>query len=56
MMGLIFLGVKQRDAIEYNVRIIRVISVRRSSRVEQRNILLTELGSYVGVSITSGET
>ena len=44
MMGLIFLGVEQRDAI-FKVRIIRVISVRKSGRVEQLNILLTELRS-----------
>ena len=42
--------------IIFKVRIIRVISVRKSSRVEQLNILLTESGSYVGFAITSGET
>ena len=46
MMGLNFLGVKQRDAIKHIiVRITRVISVTKSGRVEQFNILLTELGS-----------
>ena len=40
----------------FKVRIIRVVFVRKSGRVEQLYILLTELGSYVGLSITSGET
>ena len=39
------------------VRIIRVIFERNlAGRVEQLNILLTELGSYVEFSITSSET
>ena len=42
------------DAIR-NVRIIRDISERKSGGVEQLNILLTDLGSYVGFSITPGE-
>ena len=55
MMDLIFLSVKQCDAI-FKVRITRVFSVRKSGRVQQLYILLTELESYVGFSITSGET
>ena len=55
MMDLIFLGVKQCDAI-FKVRITRVFSVRKSGRVQQLYILLTALESYVGFSITSGGT
>ena len=40
----------------FKVRIIRVISGRKSGEVEQLSILLQELGSYVEFSITSGET
>ena len=40
----------------FKVRIIRVISERKSGRTEQLNILLMEIGSYVGFSTTSGET
>ena len=40
----------------FKVRIIRVVSVRKSGRAEKLYIMLTELGSYVGSSITSGET
>ena len=43
-------------AYRVKVRIIRVISERKLGRVEQHNILLTELGSYARFSITSGET
>ena len=60
MMGLIFLGVMPFNVMPlsvFKVRIMRAISVRKSGRVEQFSILLnTELGSYVGFSITSGET
>ena len=45
MMGLIFLGVNVMPLSIFKVRIIRIISVRKSGRVEQLNILLTELGS-----------
>ena len=38
------------------VRIKRVISLRKSGRVEQLYILLTVLELYVGFSITSGQT
>ena len=57
-IGLIFVGVKQCDCqlSIFKVRIKRVISVRKSGRVEELNILLTDLGSYVGFSITSGDT
>ena len=40
----------------FKVRIIRAIPARKSGRVEQLSILLQELGSYIGFSITSGET
>ena len=57
MMGLIFPDVKQLMPLSiFKVRIIRVISEIKSGTVEQLNILLTELGSCVGFSITSGET
>ena len=55
MMDLIFLDVKQRDAI-FKVRIIRVISVRKSGRAQKLYISHAELESYVGSSVTSGET
>ena len=45
MMDLIFLGVRQCDAI-FKVRITRVLSVRKSGSIQQLYILLTELESY----------
>ena len=48
MIGVIFLGVKHCHGVMplsiFKVRIIKVISVRKSSRAEQFNVLLTEPG------------
>ena len=50
MMGLIFLGVTQLDAIKHILsKDYKIISMGKSGRVEQFNILLTELGSRQGV-------
>ena len=43
MMGLIFVGVNNVMPLStFKVMIIKVISVRKSGRVEQFNILLTK--------------
>ena len=45
MMGLICPGVNVMPLSIFKVRIIRVISLRKPRRFEQRNILFAELGS-----------